>query len=43
MSLQSRIFERALKLPPPITRKLKVTKDLRIPAYDGVELVAEPV
>ena len=41
MSLQSRIFERALKLPPPITRKIRVTKDLRIPAYDGVELVAD--
>ena len=41
MSLQSWIIERMLRLPPALTRNVTVTKDLRIPAYDGVELLAD--
>lgn len=41
MSLQSRVLERVLKLPPPITRKIEVTKGLEIPAYDGTVLLAD--
>ncbi|AKU18272.1 CocE/NonD family hydrolase [Luteipulveratus mongoliensis] len=41
MTLQGRLFERALKLPPAVTRKVRITKDLRIPTPDGVELLAD--
>jgi predicted acyl esterase len=41
MTVQGRILERILKLPPAVTRKVEVTKDLQIPARDGVELLAD--
>jgi len=39
--LQGAIFERALKLPRPLTRRVHVTKNIRVPMPDGVELVAD--
>jgi len=39
--LQGAIFERVLKLPRPLTRKVNVTKNIRVPMPDGVELVAD--
>jgi predicted acyl esterase len=39
--LQGAIFERVLKLAPPLTRKVNVTKNIRVPMPDGVELVAD--
>jgi putative CocE/NonD family hydrolase len=41
VSLVSRILERQLKLPPPITRSLTVERDLPVPMPDGVELPAD--
>lgn len=41
MSVQSRIIERIFSLPPAVTRSVAVTKNLRFPAHDGVELVAD--
>jgi hypothetical protein len=41
MTVQGRILERILKLPPAVTRRVEVTKDLQIPARDGVELLAD--
>ncbi|MCK2243748.1 MULTISPECIES: CocE/NonD family hydrolase [unclassified Crossiella] len=41
MTLQGRIVERVLTLPPAVTRTVKVTRDLRIPTPDGVELLAD--
>ncbi|MUL67102.1 X-Pro dipeptidyl-peptidase [Mycobacterium sp. CBMA 234] len=40
MTLQGRIIERVLKVSPALTRDVKVTKDLRFLAYDGVQLLA---
>ena len=39
--LQGAIFERVLKLPRPLTRKVNVTKNIRVPMPDGVDLVAD--
>jgi uncharacterized protein len=41
MTLTSRFFERALKLPPAQTRDLAVQRDLRVPMTDGVTLLAD--
>ncbi|WP_188195258.1 CocE/NonD family hydrolase [Nonomuraea sp. SYSU D8015] len=41
MKLISRLLERRLKLPPPVTRDLVVQRDLRVPMDDGVELLAD--
>lgn len=37
----SRLVERLLKLPAPVTRRLAVQRDLRVPMPDGVELLAD--
>ncbi|MGW4207211.1 CocE/NonD family hydrolase [Lentzea sp. NPDC004789] len=37
----SRLVERRLKLSPPLTRKVVVQRDLRVPMPDGVELLAD--
>jgi uncharacterized protein len=39
--LQGAIFERVLKLAPPLTRKVNATKNIRVPMPDGVKLVAD--
>jgi uncharacterized protein len=39
--LASHLTERMLKLGPPLTRDLTVTRDLRAPMPDGVELLAD--
>jgi uncharacterized protein len=41
MTVTSRFFERALKLPPAQTRDLAVQRDLRVPMTDGVTLLAD--
>ena len=41
MSLMSHIIQRQMKLPDPLTRKVVVDRDLRIPMRDGVELLAD--
>lgn len=41
MTVTSRFFERALKLPPARTRDLAVQRDLRVPMNDGVTLLAD--
>ncbi|GAA2272891.1 CocE/NonD family hydrolase [Nonomuraea roseoviolacea subsp. roseoviolacea] len=41
MNLISRLIERRLELPPPLTRDLAVRRDLRVPMRDGVELLAD--
>ncbi len=41
MTVMSRFFERAMKLPPPQTRDLEVQRDLRVPMTDGVTLLAD--
>jgi uncharacterized protein len=41
MTIASRFFERAMKLPPASSRDVKVQRDLRIPAPGGVELLAD--
>jgi uncharacterized protein len=41
MSLMSHIIQRQLKLPEPLTRKVVVERDLRVPMRDGVELLAD--
>jgi putative CocE/NonD family hydrolase len=41
MSLLSRIAERVLELPPPVTREIATTRRLRVPMADGVELLAD--
>lgn len=41
MTIASRFFERALKLPRPSTRDLQVERDLRIPMPDGAVLLAD--
>ncbi|WP_086668067.1 CocE/NonD family hydrolase [Lentzea kentuckyensis] len=39
--LTSRLLERLLELPPPLTRDVVVEKDLRVPMPDGGELLAD--
>jgi uncharacterized protein len=41
MNLMSRILQRRLELPAPLTRDLVVERDLRVPMPDGVELLAD--
>src|SRR5208282_4742947 len=41
MTIASRFFERAMKLPPAPNRAVQVQRDLRIPMPDGVELLAD--
>jgi uncharacterized protein len=41
MTIASRFFERAMKLPPATNRAVEVQRDLRIPMADGVELLAD--
>jgi putative CocE/NonD family hydrolase len=41
VNLTSRLLQRRLKLPPPVTRDLVVQRDLRVPMPDGVELLAD--
>ncbi|MGH3556967.1 MAG: CocE/NonD family hydrolase [Mycobacterium sp.] len=40
MNAISYLLQRRLNLPPPLTRKLVVQRDLRVPMPDGVELLA---
>ncbi|WP_410573692.1 CocE/NonD family hydrolase [Amycolatopsis sp. cmx-4-61] len=37
----SRVVQRLLDLPAPVTRRLTVQRDLRVPMPDGVELLAD--
>ena len=41
MTVMSRFFERAMKLPPAQTRDLEVQRDLPVPMADGVTLLAD--
>jgi uncharacterized protein len=41
MTIASRFFERAMKLPPAANHAVEVQRDLRIPMPDGVELLAD--
>ncbi len=41
MKLLSRMIERKLELPPPITRDLAVDRNLRVPMRDGAVLLAD--
>jgi len=41
MNLASHLFQRLLKLDPPITRDLVVQRGLRVPMPDGAELLAD--
>jgi uncharacterized protein len=41
MTIASRFFERAMKLPPATNRDVQVERDLRIPMPDGVNLLAD--
>ncbi|WP_416972992.1 CocE/NonD family hydrolase [Streptomyces sp. 4F14] len=41
MNLTSHLVQRALRLPPPRTRDLTVTRDLRVPMRDGATLLAD--
>ena len=41
MNLMSRILQRRLELPAPLTRDLVVERHLRVPMPDGVELLAD--
>lgn len=41
MNLTSRLLQRTLKLPPPLTRDLAVERDLRVPMRDGAVLLAD--
>ncbi|MEW2400795.1 CocE/NonD family hydrolase [Streptomyces sp. NPDC046862] len=41
MNLGSHIVQRALRLPPPVTRNLTVERDLRVPMRDGAVLLAD--
>jgi putative CocE/NonD family hydrolase len=41
MNLSSHLFQRYLKLDPPLTRDLAVQRGLRVPMPDGVELLAD--
>ncbi|WP_405138434.1 CocE/NonD family hydrolase [Nocardia sp. NBC_01388] len=39
--LEGRLFERLLGLPPATTRNVRITRNIRVPMPDGVELVAD--
>jgi len=41
MTIASRFFERAMKLPPAANREVQVERDLRIPMPDGAVLLAD--
>jgi putative CocE/NonD family hydrolase len=41
MNLVSRLVERMLDLPPPLTRDVLVARDLAVPMRDGVTLLAD--
>ncbi|MET8977060.1 CocE/NonD family hydrolase [Streptomyces sp. NPDC004539] len=41
MNIGSHLVQRALRLPPPRTRDLTVTRDLRVPMRDGAVLLAD--
>jgi predicted acyl esterase len=41
MNLGSRLTQRLLSLPPPLTRDLVVQRDLRVPMRDGIVLLAD--
>jgi hypothetical protein len=41
MSLLSWAVSRAVKLDKPLTRKVRVEQDLRVPMRDGVDLLAD--
>ena len=41
MNLGSRLTQRLLSLPPPLTRDLVVQRDLRVPMRDGAVLLAD--
>lgn len=41
MNLGSRLTQRLLRLPPPVTRDLVVERDLRVPMRDGAVLLAD--
>ncbi|WP_030618040.1 CocE/NonD family hydrolase [Streptomyces fulvoviolaceus] len=41
MNLGSRLTQRLLRLPPPLTRDLVVERDLRVPMRDGAVLLAD--
>ena len=41
MSLMSHIIQHQMQLPDPLTRKVVVDRDLRIPMRDGVDLLAD--
>ena len=41
MTVLSRFFERAMKLPPAQTRDVRVERDLPVPMHDGVTLPAD--
>ncbi|MFG1702694.1 CocE/NonD family hydrolase [Nonomuraea sp. M3C6] len=41
MNLNSRLVQRMLRLPPPLTRDLTVVRDLRVPMRDGAVLLAD--
>ncbi|KPI02477.1 hydrolase CocE/NonD family protein [Actinobacteria bacterium OK074] len=41
MNLTSHVLQRLLHLPPPPTRDLTVTRDLRVPLRDGAVLLAD--
>src|SRR5215472_3385283 len=41
MTIASRFFERAMKLPPAPNRAVQVERDLRVPMPDGVQLLAD--
>jgi len=41
VTVMSRFFERAMRLPPAQTRAVQVERDLRVPMSDGVVLLAD--
>lgn len=41
MNLMSHVLQRQLKLADPVTRRVSVDRDLRVPMRDGVELFAD--
>jgi uncharacterized protein len=41
INLSSRLLERMMRLPPPLTRDLVVEHDLRVPMRDGAVLLAD--
>jgi putative CocE/NonD family hydrolase len=41
MTLTSHLLQRALRLPPPVTREVTVQRDLRVPMRDGAVLLAD--